>query len=53
VSCDILFCGMPVDEMTIQQRTAYGKWLEDPAVVNRVEITGFTKDEQFQHIPDD
>ncbi|WP_435131326.1 hypothetical protein [Actinacidiphila sp. bgisy144] len=43
----------PFASMTTQQRTAYGNWLQDPAVVNKVEITGFTEDEQFQHIPDD
>ncbi|WP_051951070.1 hypothetical protein [Actinacidiphila yeochonensis] len=39
-----------VDKMTPRQRTAYGNWLMDPAVVNHVDSRGFTQQEQFQHL---
>jgi len=41
---------MDVDKMTPRQRTAYGNWLMDPAIVNHVDSRGFTQGEQFQHL---
>jgi hypothetical protein len=41
-----------IGDMTPQQRTAYDKWLQDPAVVNRVEQVGFSQGVQFQNLPD-
>jgi hypothetical protein len=42
-----------IGSMTNQQRTAYDKWLQDPAVVSKVEHSGFTQGTQFQNIPDE
>jgi len=39
-----------IDDMTPRQRTAYGNWLTDPAVVNHVDSRGFTQGEQLQHL---
>ena len=41
-----------LDSMSPRQRTSYSNWLQDPAVVNKIENSGFTQGEQFQNIPD-
>lgn len=42
-----------VEKMSPQQMAAYSRWLQDPAVVAKIENDGFQAGEQFQHLPDD
>ncbi|MEU4925871.1 hypothetical protein AB0G54_05080 [Streptomyces yokosukanensis] len=42
---------MDLDKMTPKQLTAYSRWLQDYAVVAKVQNDGFETSQQFQNIP--
>ncbi|MEU1162187.1 hypothetical protein ABZ372_16215 [Streptomyces sp. NPDC005921] len=41
-----------LDKMTPQQLDAYSRWLQDYAVVTKVQLSGFATSQMFQNIPD-